>query len=859
MNTDKKYLVLLFSILSLIARAQEKFSGWIVDHEDKPLIGAAVYWKDSILLGTVTDENGAFEIQRLDSVSGRFLIIRHVSYAPVEVEIFPQENHLRIRVEADAILETEVEIIGSKRDAFTSTLNPINIETLSSCELKRAACCSLAESFENNGTVNVSFSDAVTGAREIEMLGLRGIYTQMLIENRPTFNRLGRAYGLEYIPGSWIDVIQISKGASTVRNGVQGITGQINTELIKPNKADPFYINLYGSNIGRFELNTNLAHRFNKKWSTGLLLHGNYFQGHIDHNHDFFLDVPQKKQVNALWRLLHGSDLWHFEFNVQGILDNRYGGQTHVLFENHDTTHGRLYQISNDAKILEAFGKLGYLGFKNPGQSMALVWSATIHDQKGLYGDRIYNGLQKSIYANLTFQTPLKTKEHNLNSGLNYQLDDFTEHFSSLNLDRREHVVSLFSEYDFNRTINSDKGNSFGVILGMRADYVKTNNFERIIPSPRVNVKYNFNENLILRASGGRGMRLANILIENIRYMPGSRNFILDENILPEIAWNYGLNLTYNYKLAGLDGTLNVDAYRTDFENQYISDVDISSSEVHFYNLNGQSYSNSLLVAITQNVSKTIELRLAYKFNDVQATMNNELRWQTFSPRHRALFAFHATTPKKDWQFNFNVQFTGPQRLPFLSGDLSELPEYRKKELSKSFVILNAQVTRYFKNNFEFYIGGENLGNYTQKAPILGADNPFGGLVSSRPFDATAVYGPIMGFMAYVGIRYSFKGKEKKNLELKEHLHDNGEEISIKTSAQCGMCKSYIEDALIQQEGIYHAELNLKNKSLLVHYNSELISPETIRRIISEVGYHADDVKRNESVHDKLPECCKSK
>jgi copper chaperone CopZ len=315
--------------------------------------------------------------------------------------------------------------------------------------------------------------------------------------------------------------------------------------------------------------------------------------------------------------------------------------------------------------------------------------------------------------------------------------------------------------------------------------------------------------------------------------------------------------LTYNYKLAGLDGTLNIDAYRTDFENQYISDVDISANEVHFYNLNGQSYSNSLLVAITQNVSKTIELRLAYKFNDVQATMNNELRWQTFSPRHRALFAFHATTAKKDWQFNFNVQFTGPQRLPFLSGDLSELPDYRKKEVSESFVILNAQVTRYFKNNFEFYIGGENLGNYTQKAPILGADNPFGGLTASRPFDATAVYGPIMGFMAYVGIRYTFKGKDKT--KTKELKIPQGEVVNIMTSAQCGMCKTYIEDALNLQEAIYSAVLDLKTKIIKVSYDKEKINPETIRKIISEVGYHADDVLRNEAVHDKLPECCKSK
>jgi outer membrane receptor for ferrienterochelin and colicin/copper chaperone CopZ len=857
------YTLLLCSMFSISLSAQGTFSGWVVDHEGNPLIGATIQWKDSLTVGTASDVDGKFEVPRLDTVNGHILLIRHVSYAQVEVEIFPYENHLKLKVEADAIMETAVEVTTTRRDAFNSTLNPLNIETLSACELKRAACCSLAESFENNGTVNVSHSDAVTGAREVEMLGLRGIYTQMMIENRPTLNRLGRAYGLEYIPGSWIESIQVSKGASTVRNGVQGITGQINTELIKPQKADPFYINLYAGNIGRFELNTNLAHKFNDKWATGLLLHGNYYQGDIDHNHDYFLDVPKKKQINGLWRLIHTADDLHLEFNVQGLMDNRFGGQTAKLYENHlQLMPTRLYQIENNTKRLEVFGKAGYMGFDNPLQSFALVWGVTVHDQKSHFGDNIYDALQKSFYTNLIFQTPLSAnKEHNFNAGVNYQLDNFDESFTELNLGRLEQMSSLFGEYDFNHVINKDKGRSFGLIFGMRGDWLQTGTFQKIIPSPRANIKYNFNDNFVIRASGGRGMRMANLLIENIRYMPGSRSFIVDEKLQPEIAWNYGINMSYNFQLGARDGSLNIDAYRTDFENQLISDVDIATDELHFYNLDGKSFANSFLVTWTQDLAKGFELRLAYKFNDVRSTMNDSIRWQTFSPQHRGLVTLHYVTPNKGWQFNANVQFTGPQRLPLLSGNTSDLPDYRQKAMAPAFVLFNAQVTKYFKNGFEAYIGEENLGNYTQIAPILGADNPFGSNANARPFDATAVFAPIMGVMGYAGVRYTFKGKNKAGLVI-EDKHDHPKdaaEIGIRTSAQCGMCKTTIDEGLEKVDGVYHASLDMKTKIVNIHYDAKKTNPDALRKAITELGYNADDMKRNEDIHDGLPECCKSK
>ncbi len=855
-------LIILFFASTWSMKAQSFFSAKVIDAEGNALPGATVYWKIIPNMGVMTDSTGNFTLLRPDTTQPLLLEIKHMSYAQVEVEILPNENQLQLLLEKDALVQ-EVEITRTKRDAFRSTLEPLNIETLSACELKRAACCSLAESFENNGTVNVSFSDAVTGAREIEMLGLRGIYTQMLIENRPSLNRLGRAFGLEYIPGSWIETIQISKGASTVRNGVQGITGQINTELIKPSKTTPFYVNLYANPIGRFELNSNVALKLNKNWSTGLLLHGNIFQSPIDHNHDYFLDLPYKKQINGLWRLFQESDKLHFELNLQALIDDRFGGQVHDLYHVDSIMPIRMYEIKNEAKRAEAFGKIGFIGFKNPLMSLAFVWSAGWHDQKGIYGDRIHKAEEKSLYGNLIFQSPLdKAAKHNMNCGLNYQLDDYKESFSDLKLDRMEQISSAFVEYDFSTDINKEKGSSIGFILGSRIDWIQTANLSEWIPSPRVNIKYNPSDNLIFRLSGGRGVRMPNALIENIRYMPGNRSFILSESFQPEIAWNMGGNMTYNFSILNQEGSISLDLYRTEFENQLVVDVDQQYQSVIFYNLKGRSFSNSLLFAWTQDLFKGFELRLAYKYNDVRATYNGQLLWQTFSPMHRGLIALHYITPNKGWQFNANMQLTGPQRLPQIEGDLSDLERYRRESLSPTFVLFNAQVTKYFKNGFEVYIGVENIGNYTQSAPIIGADNPFGNLTGARTFDATSVYGPVMGFMAYAGFRYSFVKKNNKDTDAKttqdvSHAHENLKEVRILTNARCEMCVETIQTKLVNTEGVYHAKLNLSSAIVHIEYDSEKLDLNQLRKIITELGYNADRFTANQAAREKLPACCK--
>jgi len=211
-----------------------------------------------------------------------------------------------------------------------------NSELLNSSELKRAACCNLGESFTNNPSVEVSYSDAATGSRQIKLLGLSGTYVQMLTENIPNLRGAAAPYGLNYIAGPWMHTIQISKGASSVKNGYESITGQIDVEYLKPQDDQKLDLNAYADHRGRAEANATGNIHLGDKWSTGLLLHGeNTFTSH-DENGDGFMDSPKIKQFSGMNRWAYLSDNYIFQAGVKFVGENRTSGQDskHVAMHN---------------------------------------------------------------------------------------------------------------------------------------------------------------------------------------------------------------------------------------------------------------------------------------------------------------------------------------------------------------------------------------------------------------------------------------------------------------------------------------------------------------------------------------------
>jgi outer membrane receptor for ferrienterochelin and colicins len=687
---------------------------------------------------TTTDANGKFSLQLHEPPAK--IVVSFVGYKNDTIEI-TEAKDLKIFLRKSLTLK-EVSIEGKQASLTLSTVKPINIETITGKELLKAACCNLSESFETNPTVNVSYTDAITGAKEIRMLGLSGIYSQLLTENIPLSRGLASSFGLTFIPGPWIESIQITKGTGSVVNGYESTTGQINIEIKKPETAEKFYLNLYEASTLNSELNMYHSKKINKKWNEMLLVHGNWMQKKWDDNNDGFLDLPLTKELAVAnrWRYHSGKNL-ESQLGVKLLLDERNGGQL-SFNEARDKGTMHAYGTGISTKRLEAYAKVGLVFPEKPDKSFGSMYAFVFHDQDAYFGLKSYNATQKNFYANLIYQNIFGNKNNAYKTGISFQADFLNENFKqdsiSVQSDTTEITPGAFYEYTLNA---KDK---FTAVAGLRSDYHSGYGWFVV---PRLHLKYNFTPDLILRASGGRSFLRPHPLADNISLLASSREIVFSENIEPEIAWNYGANLTAIFDLFGRETTFNIDYYRTFFTNQLIADSYSDSLNILFYNLNGESFSNSLQTTLNLELAEGLTLRLAYKNDDVRSTYNGKLESKPLVAMHKALVNV-AWEPNVKWKFDYTLLWEGKKKLAYstIAGN-ENIPPAESPE----FVTMNAQVTRVFKK-WEVYAGAENLTDFTQDNPIISPENPF-----SNTFDATNIWGPIMGRKIYAGIRYSIK------------------------------------------------------------------------------------------------------
>jgi outer membrane receptor for ferrienterochelin and colicins len=703
------------------------------EHPDEPLAGVSIHWANTDI-GTATDENGDFKINK--SNKSNILVFSYIGYQSDSIKV-TSETNIEISLVEDLNLG-EVIIDKKLNGNYTSYNSNLHTKKITEIGLKQLPCCNLSESFENSADVDVSFSDAVSGAKQIQMLGLAGVYSQLLVENIPTIRGLGSAYGLAFIPGPWMESIQISKGSATVINGYESTTGQINIELKKPNRSEKFYLNLFGNSFGRMELNANSGYKFNDKLSTMFLVHGSMTPLAYDANNDGFADQPTTEQINVVnrWKFSNNKGI-ESQIGIKALIENRSGGQMDYL----DTDDkNAFYGIGVNTNRYEAFYKLGSVINFIKGASVGSTFSAIYHNQNSFYGNNNYSGTEKSFYGNVIFEKELFSPEHKLNFGSSLLLDDFSEVFNETNYNRYEVVPGVFTQYTY------EKPNKFSAILGYRADF---HNIYGTFHTFRSHFKYHLNPTTTVRASAGRGHRVANIFSENIAILASSREIIIDDNLDPEKAWNYGVSLTKQFKFSSRQIiSWGVDFYRTDFESQVIVDLDADVNQARIYNLQGESYSNSFQTDLTIEVIRGLVINTAARYNDVHITMHDELIEKPMVHNFKGLLSASYSTKHDKWVFDMTNQFIGRAKLPNTSQNPAE---YQLGEYSPSFYMLHAQITRNFKN-FEFYFGGENLTNYTQKDPILGSDDPFGDY-----FDTSIIWGPILGRRMYAGVRIIIK------------------------------------------------------------------------------------------------------
>ena len=742
-----KNILIIFLIFPISLAAQEVLEGRILDgnavtNTSEGLFGANVYWLDT-QVGAVTDMDGNFSIPY--KTEYRSLVISYIGYVTDTVTV-TSSKRLEHSLQMGSSLTTEQ--INARKNASTRRLlTPQNTILISSDELLKAACCNLSESFETNPSIDVNFADAVSGTRQVKMLGLTSPNILITTENIPAIRGAAQTYGLSFIPGTWVESIQITKGAGSVVNGFESIAGQINAELQKPSKDDRLFINAYAGLNGRYELNTHLNTKVSERWDTGLYLHGNTRRERFDNNNDSFLDVPLAEQINVMNR-------WQYTNPEKGIVsfinfrymnDQKQTGQLDFDPEvDRFTTNAWGAEI--DTQRFEVSTKLGWVNPDIPYQSVGFQTAYSNHVQESYFGLNRYDITHNSFYSNLIYNSIISDSRHKIKTGISFTYDRYDEVLTDLNFERKENSVGGFFEYSY------DNLEALTLTAGVRVD---NHNLLGLFVTPRLHVRYAPWEQWAIRVSAGRGRRSANIFTENQQLFATSRNIsILNSEgkiygLDPEDAWNYGVSVMRRFKVFGNSGDITLDYYRTDYVNQVVVDWE-NSQRISFYNLEGSSYANSFQAELNYSPLERLDVRTAFKYYDVQTDYKSGRLERPLTPKVRVFAnAGYETEAKENgahWKLDATFNWLGSQRYP---STRNSGVEFRLDERTPSLGTLNAQITRVFSPSFEVYLGGENITNYRQETPILSADNPFG-----ANFDSTFVFGPVFGSMYYAGLRY---------------------------------------------------------------------------------------------------------
>lgn len=768
----KSLFIVLFTILCATLRAQ--ISGVVLDENGYPMIGANVYWAGTTN-GVATGIDGEFTLMPVKSTNR--LVASFVGCHNDTITVLNRQP-LTIVLIDETVLD-EVTITERRMGVIKSRSSAFDTQTIGTEELCRAACCNLSEAFETNASVDVAYSDAATGAKQIRLLGLSGTYVQLIQENTPAVRGLAQNFGLEYIPGPWMSSIQVSKGTSSVINGYEATSGQINVELLKPQTQNPLSINLMFNSELMAEANimggwkiplgqeehTHIHHAgeadehehcHHESLYTGLMAHyGQSFMA-MDGNHDSFMDMPKIQNANLAnrWFYKHGD--YTFQAFVRGLYDRRRGGQYADSIANP-------YKIDLNTWRVEGFLKNGYVFDEESGSSVALITAVSYHDLNNTYGQRIWKANQLNAYLNAIYQGNwegggLIDNDHRLSAGVSVNFDKYGEmlHLPSaalLDLGRWEVTPGVFAEYSYKYA------EMLSLVAGVRADYSTRHGF---FFTPRMNVRYSPFSWWTLRASAGMGYRSPNAIADNAFVLPSSRALHIAGDIKQERAVNTGVSMTFYIPVGSKELQLSGEYYYTHFLNSLIVDLDQDPHAVHIYNQSdidgAKSFAHCAQIEATMEVLRGWTWTAAFRWTDIRQTTFNaasgeyELRAKALTNRFKGVITTSYQTPLKKWQFDVTAQFNGISRMPdgFVAyGDF--LGGYGTPKPITWYPQLMAQVTKYFRN-CSLYVGAENMTNFRQDSPIIDSFHPY-----STDFDASMVCGPTTGWKVYVGFRYDLE------------------------------------------------------------------------------------------------------
>jgi outer membrane receptor for ferrienterochelin and colicins len=703
---------------------------------EKPANGAKVQWLNGAN-AVVCNPIGNFSIPILNGQNT--LIVSYKGFAKDTIKLEQFNEFIEIKLAKQSKSIGSVTVTAQKQATEISYLSTLQLLKINGAELQKAACCNLSESFETTPSVDVNFTDAITGQKQIQMLGLATPYTLITQENMPMIRGLASITGLNLTPGTWVQGMQLSKGTGSVVNGYESLAGQINVELQKPDAAEKVYFNVYQNTGGRSELNLNLNKKWNKHLSSGLLLHYKNQWYKQDMNGDGFMDNPLGTQAIALYRMQY--------FSAKG-LEVQGGVKVSVLDNSGGQIASNGWQYNSGLDRLESWLKIGKVYKAKPWKSMGLQLASFAHSQDVATPQHNYVGSQTNFYSNFIYQNVIGNTNHSYKIGASYLWDDYTETLPDTvlgKLKRTESIAGVFAEHTYNYL---DK---LTIVSGLRVD---AHNLFGMFATPRLHIRYVPFGKTTMRFSVGRAQRTASVLTENQHAYFSSRKFVFEgasgtwqKGLLPEVAWNIGTSLTQPFTLNYRKGTVMLDYYYSWFTKQIIADYE-TPRLVKFYQLAGHSYSRSLQAQVDyEAIRKQLDIRIAYRFYDIGTKYKIAQMQRPLVSAHRA-FLNVAYSTKTKWKFDYTFAINGSKRLPNTYINHATDSNFHMVQ-SPVFVTMNAHVSKQVNQQTEVYIGGENLTNYMQHNAIIGAANPFG-----KDFDASQTWGPIMGINGYVGIRW---------------------------------------------------------------------------------------------------------
>ncbi len=720
----------------------QSISGIVTNNKKEPLIGASVHWPGTTS-GVTTNSKGEFKISKISS-SNRKLVASYVGHTADTIEI-ANKSFITIRLEETKALN-EVVVQGERNGVIISDVNPIKTEQINQIEFKKAACCDLAGCFETQSSVQPQTTNVITNSKELRILGLSGVYNQVLIDGFPMIRGLSGTYGISSIPGTLVDNIYISKGANSVLQGYESISGQINVETKEPGNTDQLFLNAYINSFMEKHFNANYAFSENK-WSNLTAFHSVQPADKVDRDNDQFLDLPLLTRYMILNKWKYGNENewgWSSQIGLRFVNEQRTGGQT-FYSEESDKGSTNIYGQSVNINQPEVWTKTAFR--MNDIHKFTLYVSAFHHQQNSFFGTVGYDAQQTNFYGNIQYE--LSYANHDLKTGVSYRSLNLTEDikFTDVTLQRTyagnykqlENIPGIFAE----NTMRFFKG-KLTWIAGIRGDNHNQFGFE---VTPRTLVKYNITPTTILRVNFGKGWRTVNLFSENIGLLVSSRNIIFAEELKPEKALNYGVNLTQKFETENnnLSGFFSADFYRTDFQNQIFPDYDTDPSVAIIKNFTGESVSNGFQAELYLNIWRRFELKAGYNYLDVYRKIDGNKQLLPFNPMHKVLTTFGFKPLTNKFHLDINMHWYGEQRLP----DTRSNPiEFQRPGFSEPYVIFNSQFTYTFKA-FEVYTGCENIFDFRQLQPILSWQDPFGPY-----FDTSSVWGPTRGREIYIGIRF---------------------------------------------------------------------------------------------------------